>query len=78
MGILFKQECIPVGSVPPARLPYPVVSDWRGGLPNAPRCKPPSADTPWMQTSPGGRPPLEADPPVNRMTHLAPNFVCGR
>ena len=56
MGILLKQECIPIGCVPPARLPYPIVSDL-GGLPNAPRCKPPSADTPWMQTPPpGGRP----------------------
>ena len=48
-----KKECIPVGCIPPARWPYPVVShvSWRGSaLP--PRCRPPGCRPP----PPGSRP----------------------
>ena len=54
---ILKQECIPVRCVPPARWPYPVVSDG-GGLPtpppdaDTPHIHPPRMQTPWMQTPP--------------------------
>ena len=48
--IIYGQECIPVVCVPPARLPYVVVSD-SGGLSNPPKT------TPRMEN------PLDADPP---------------
>ena len=63
-------------------LPFAVVSDWERGLPN------PCMQTPCMQTSsdadlsgckppPGCRPPtLDADPPVNRMTHRCKTLPC--
>ena len=79
-NLIFNQECIPVGCVPPAAVAVP------GGLHQAP----PRAGTPWSrppwsrhpreQTPPGQAPPL-----VNRILdtrlwkyYLAPNFVCGR
>ena len=60
-----QQECIPVGCVPPACWPYPVVSHVsRGGLSNPlPGCKPPrmqtpleEADSPGHVTSDSGKP----------------------
>ena len=64
------QECIPVGCVPPAHLPYPAVSN--GGfapLPDAdlppPGCRPAWMQTPAMDADPPGCRPPEADPTVN-------------
>ena len=58
---LFKQECIPVGCVPPACWPYPVVSHVSrggGGLLNLL-----DADPSWMQTPPDADPSWMQSPP---------------
>ena len=63
MKLTRKQECIPVGFLPPARWPYPIVSDgggggvWGGGF---------------AQTPPDADPSLS---PVNRMTHRCKNIT---
>ena len=50
--IFSEQECIPVGCVPHARWPYPVVSEEGSAQP--PGCRPPQMET---------TPTLDADPP---------------
>ena len=59
--VLFQnQESIPVGCVPPARWPFPVVSDGEED----------SAQPPWMQTSPPDADPLGCSPLLNADTPL--------
>ena len=54
-----KQECIPVGCLPPAYCPYPVVLGGGGvGLMQTPGCRPPWMQPPLMQT------PADADSPL--------------
>ena len=65
-----KQECIPVGCVPPAAVAVPGGSPGRGGL-QAPG------------TPPGADPPADTPPPINRMTDACENITlpqlrCGR
>ena len=87
-GIKKKQECIPVGCVPPARY-------CMGGSPwqrppghRSPRQRPSWTETPWTET-PWTENPLDRDPPVmwpvmhagtetppvNRMTHRCKNIT---
>ena len=70
--LLSKQECIPVGCVPPAAVAVP------GGLHQAPsrdQAPHPGADTPL----PGTRhPPCEQNDRQVQKYYLAPMFVCGR
>ena len=60
-----KQECMPVGCVPPSRWPYPIVSA-QPPIPDSdpPRQTPWTQTPPWLQT-PVGRPTWadKADPP---------------
>ena len=56
----FKHECIPVGFVPPAHWPYPIVSDFLGGSSQPPpRCRLPPPDAKY---------PLDADSPLDTLT----------
>ena len=66
-----RQECIPVGCVPPA-----VVAVW-GGLHQAPPWIRPSQDQapPGEDTPPGPDPPRTRHPPVNRMTNRCKNIT---
>ena len=52
----FKQECIPIGCVPPA-------SNRMGGLLDR---DPPGQRVPWTEIPPGQRPPWTETPPVQR------------
>ena len=75
---IFQQECIPVGCIPPAHLPYPIVSD--GGVCATPPEADPQMQTPLMQRTLDTEPPPDADPldadsSVNRMTHRCRNIT---
>ena len=84
---IYKQECIPVGCVPPARLPYAGVCFPGGGggcgvyLPGRGGCLPgpggvylpgPGGVPAW---SGGGVPGQVLPPPVDRMTHAYENIT---
>ena len=69
-----KQECIPVGCVPPG-----AVAVLRGsppGTPHTPTPHPPGAGTPGTRHPPGpGTPQDQTPPPVNRMTDRCKNIT---
>ena len=58
LALFQNRECIPVGCVPPARWPFPVVSDGEESSAQPPlmqtpppRCIPPGCSPLWIQTS---------------------------
>ena len=60
-GCMLKQECIPVGCIPPTCRPYPIASNGGRDLPNPLKADPLDANPPDADP-PGCRPPLDADP----------------
>ena len=78
---LYKQECIPVGWVPSARSPHPVVSWWVFPPHPHPDVDPLDADPPvmWPVMHAGGKPPPPPCEQTDRCTNITfANFVCGR